>query len=199
MDGVSLGYDLYQRNVDPSSLSTIGNYQSSTVGAGVRLGVPINEIDGVNLGLSYEKTSLTLFDTSPQRYKDYVADFGTSNRTVRADLGWARDTRDSIAYPTKGRLQRVYGEIGLPVGDMKYAKLSYQHQYFYPLSRDFSVMLNGELGAGGGYGGKPLPFFKNFYAGGNTSVRGYDAGTLGPKDNDGLALGGTRRIVGNAE
>jgi len=199
VDGVSLGYDLYQRNVDPSSLSTIGNYESSTVGAGVRLGVPINEIDGVNLGLSYEKTSLTLFDTSPQRYKDYVAEFGTSNRTVRADLGWARDTRDSIAYPTKGRLQRVYGEIGLPVGDMKYAKLSYQHQYFYPVSRDFTVMLNGELGAGGGYGGKPLPFFKNFYAGGNTSVRGYDAGTLGPKDIDGLALGGSRRIVGNAE
>jgi outer membrane protein insertion porin family len=199
VDGVSLGYDLYQRNVDPSSLSTIGNYESSTVGAGVRLGVPINEIDGVNLGLSYEKTNLTLFDTSPQRYKDYVADFGTSNRTVRGDLGWARDTRDSIAYPTKGRLQRVYGEVGLPVGDMKYAKLSYQHQYFYPLSRDFTLMLNGEVGAGGGYGGKPLPFFKNFYAGGNTSVRGYDAGTLGPKDVDGLALGGTRRVVGNAE
>jgi len=199
VDGVSLGYDVYQRNVDPSSLSTVGNYESSTVGAGVRLGVPINEIDGVNLGLSYEKTNLTLFDTSPQRYKDYVAEFGTSNRTVRADLGWARDSRDSIVYPTKGRLQRVYGEVGLPVGDMKYAKLSYQHQYFYPLSRDFSVMLNGEMGAGGGYGGKPLPFFKNFYAGGNTSVRGYDAGTLGPKDNDGLALGGTRRIVGNAE
>jgi outer membrane protein insertion porin family len=199
VDGVSLGYDVYQRNTDPSSLSTIGNYQSSTVGAGIRMGVPINEIDGVNLGLSYEHTKLTLFDTSPQRYQDYIADFGTTNRTVRADLGWARDTRDSIAYPTKGRLQRVYGEVGLPPGDLKYGKLSYQDQWFQPLWGDFTLMLNGELGAGGGYGGKPLPFFKNFYAGGNTSVRGYDAGTLGPKDSDGLALGGTRRIVGNVE
>jgi len=199
VDGVSLGYDVYQRNVDPTSLSTVGNYSSSALGAGVRLGVPINENDAVNLGLTYEKTDLTLFDTSPQRYKDFVADFGTTNTTVRADLGWARDTRDSISYPTRGSLQRVYGEVGLPVGDLKYSKISYQNQWFYPLSRTFTLMLNGEIGAGGGYGGRPLPFFKNFYAGGNTSVRGFDAGTLGPKDSSDLALGGSRRIVANAE
>ena len=60
-------------------------------------------------------------------------------------------------------------------------------------------MLNGEIGFGNGYGGKPLPFFKNFYAGGNTSVRGYDSGSLGPKDTNGDSLGGNRRLVGNAE
>ena len=60
-------------------------------------------------------------------------------------------------------------------------------------------MLNTEFGFGGGYNGKPLPFFKNFFAGGNNSVRGYDLNTLGPKDENGLALGGDRRVVGNLE
>lgn len=60
-------------------------------------------------------------------------------------------------------------------------------------------MLNGEVGYANGYGGKPLPFFKSFFAGGNTSVRGFKSSSLGPKDIDGNALGGNRRLVGNVE
>jgi outer membrane protein insertion porin family len=44
-----------------------------------------------------------------------------------------------------------------------------------------------------------LPFFKNYYAGGPGSVRGYRPLSLGPLDPLGNALGGNRRIVGSAE
>jgi outer membrane protein insertion porin family len=47
--------------------------------------------------------------------------------------------------------------------------------------------------------GKPLPFYKNYYAGGATSVRGFDSYSLGPRDSLGAILGGNKRIVGNAE
>ncbi len=197
-DGVSLGYDVYQRNVDATT-SSVSPYTSKTLGGGMRLGIPLNELDTVNFGLSYERTKLGVLDTSPTQYIDFVNEFGSSNTTLRGDVGWARDTRDSLIYPTQGTLQRVYGEVGMPGGTLKYYKLNYQHQWFYPLSRDYTLMLNGEAGMGNGYGGKTLPFFKNFYAGGNTSVRGYDSGTLGPKDINGNSLGGNRRIVGNAE
>jgi outer membrane protein insertion porin family len=60
-------------------------------------------------------------------------------------------------------------------------------------------MLRGEIGYGDGYGGKPLPFFKAFYAGGVGSVRGYESSSLGPRDTFGNVLGGKRKIVGNAE
>ncbi|TCV90184.1 outer membrane protein assembly factor BamA [Sulfurirhabdus autotrophica] len=197
-DGVSLGYDVYQRNVDATT-SSVSPYTSKTLGGGMRLGIPLNELDTVNFGLSYERTKLGVLDTSPIQYINFVNEFGSTNTTLRGDVGWARDTRDSLIYPTQGTLQRVYGELGLPGGTLKYYKLNYQHQWFYPLSRDYTLMLNGEAGMGNGYGGKTLPFFKNFYAGGNTSVRGYDSGTLGPKDINGNSLGGNRRIVGNAE
>ncbi|MEW5943733.1 MAG: outer membrane protein assembly factor BamA [Pseudomonadota bacterium] len=197
-DGVSRGFDIYQRNLDSSYL-TVGRYQTSTLGGGMRFGIPLNEKDSVNLGLAYEQIKVTLSSDSPQRYIDFVSQFGNKTKTVRTDLGWARDTRDSLLYPTKGGLQRVFGEIGVPGLDLEYYKISYQHQLYMPLGRDFTFLLNGEAGMADGYGGKALPFFKNFYAGGNTSVRGYKPSSLGPVDASGNALGGTRRIVGNAE
>jgi outer membrane protein insertion porin family len=204
-DGLSLGYDLYRRDINTSSLNQVAVYQNSTIGAGVRLGIPLNEKDSINLGLAVERFTLTTDANSPIQYQNFVRDFGSTNDTVRLDLGWSRDSRDSLTYPTKGMLQRVYGEVGVPPGSLKYYKASYQQQWFYPVSQRFTLMLNGEIGIGDGYGGKTLPFFKNFYAGGVSSVRGYDTATLGPKLNDPtnpgsyLAAGGNKRVVGNVE
>jgi outer membrane protein insertion porin family len=77
--------------------------------------------------------------------------------------------------------------------------MTYHHQYLYPASSWLTVSLNGELGYANGYDGLPLPFFKNFYAGGVGSVRGFATASLGPKDLNGNALGGNKRIILNAE
>jgi outer membrane protein insertion porin family len=198
VDGISRGFDAYRRKMNATDLS-IAKYNTDSLGTGVRFGVPLNEMDTLNLGVAAESLKLSVYDDSPQRYKDYVTQFGESNLTLRADAGLARDTRDSLTYPTEGTLQRGYGEIGLPGGDLKYYKINYQHQQFIPLSRDFTLMLNGEAGYGDSYGEKDFPFFKNFYVGGNNSVRGYRTSSIGLKDPDGYAYGGTRRVVGNVE
>ena len=197
-DGISLGFDVYKRNVDSSSLA-VTPYQSHALGAGIRTGLPLNEVDTVNFGLSVESTNLSATTDSSQQIIDYINQFGSSNRTLLGTTSWARDTRDSLTYPTSGTLQRIYGELGLPGGTIKYYKASYQHQYFKTYAKKYTLMLNGEVGIANGYGGLPLPFFKNYYAGGNTSVRGYESGSLGPKDSNGNALGGNKRVVGNAE
>ncbi len=200
INGVSLGYDLYRRDVDATSLDYVSPYKTSTYGAGVRLGLPINERDFISFGLTYEQTSITTYSDSPQQYRDFVDEFGNDNDTLRLDTSWSRDTRNSYLFPTKGRMQRAAAEVGTPAGSLQYYKLTFQHQQFFPLSNRFTLMLNGELGYGEGYGNNTaLPFYKNFYAGGNSSVRGFKTGTLGPKDINGDGLGGNERIVGNME
>ena len=220
-DGISLGYDLYQRNVNTSSLNTVADYTTSTVGAGLRVGVPITEKDTINFGAALEQVKLSLAGTAPDVYYQYANDYnsdcpttspdststsilcGVTTDSLRLEAGWARDTRDSLLYPTKGTYQRVFGEVGTPVGDLRYYKLNYQYQWLKPLTRDISLLLNGELGWGGGYDGRTLPLFRNFYAGGIGSVRGFDSGTLGPKainsSGNAFSVGGNKRVVGNAE
>jgi outer membrane protein insertion porin family len=200
VDGVSRGFDLYHRINDTTELSNIDHYKIKTSGAGIRYGIPVTETDTINFGLAYERSDISLVSDSPQRYFDYVDTFGEKNTTIKGDIGWARDTRNSFFYPTKGNYQRIYGEFGLPGGDLNYYKLNYQHQWFIPMTDVFTLLLNGEVGYGGGYrNNNELPFFKNFYGGGVSSVRGFATSSLGPKDNDNRALGGDRRVVGSME
>ena len=203
IDGISRGFDIYKRNTDTSSLSTVGTYGSSSVGGGVRYGLPIAEDDYVSLGLSVDSTKLTVDSTSPTIYQQYVNTFGSNSTTLLGTAGWLKETIDSRLYPTKGTSNRLVGELGLPGGSLHYYRATYQHQRFIPVpmfSKKFTLMLNGEAGYANGYGGRALPFFKNFYAGGIGSVRGYDSSSVGPLDQlTGYSLGGNRRLVGKAE
>lgn len=196
-DGVSLGWDLYQRNVDPTSLS-VARYKTSSLGAGLRVGYPIGEDDTVNFGLAVDRTQITTYDDSPVTYKQFVDQFGDTTNSLIASAGWARDKRDSFLYPRSGTYQKVFLEAAAPPADLRYGKINYQYQHWFPIGRDYALMLNGDLGWAHGYGGKTLPFFKSFFGGGIGSVRGYEQSSLGPKIN-GDALGGNRRLVGNAE
>jgi outer membrane protein insertion porin family len=197
-DGVSRGFDVYKRNTDSQSTS-VSQYSSHTLGGGVRYGVPIGEDSSINYGISVERTQLGLQANPPNRLAQYVNVFGATTNNLLGTVGWGKDTRDSAIFTTEGKVQRVSAEIALPALDARYYKLNYQQQLYYPVSSGVTLMLNAEVGVAGGYAGKPLPFFKNFYAGGAGSVRGFDPSSLGPRDTTGAVLGGTSRVVGGAE
>ena len=198
VDGVSRGFDIFDRRTDASLLG-LGYYTTDTLGGGVRYGVPLTEVDNLGFSLGAENTKLGVNETSPLRYLDFVNVFGSNNTSIPAAISWIRDQRDSVLLPTKGTMVRASLEAGLPGGTLRYYKLTEQVQWYYPLSRTYTLMLNGEIGAAEGMGGKPLPFYKNFYAGGVSSVRGYDSYSLGPRDSQNNILGGTKRMIGNAE
>jgi len=202
-DGVSQGFDIYHRTVNTTS-TTLAYYSSSSTGGAIRFGFPIGEKESIGVGLGLDSTSITTYTETPSYYKDYVSRYGKTNMSVPLTLSWASDGKDSYFFPTKGTFQRASLEVALPGGDLTYYRASYQLQHFVPLNSKFTLMLNGEYGMANGYGESGLPFFKNYYAGGVTSVRGYKASSLGPIYTDPSTttqyrLGGNRRLVGNAE
>ncbi len=203
-DGVSRGFDVYRRDVNTGSLN-IGTYSSSSYGAGVRFGLPLNEKDFLSAGLTGDLTKIKLSRQSPKQYLDFCGNAtGCTTNSVQLALAWTHDTRDSIMFPKSGVFQQLSSEVAVPGLDLKYYKLEYRHSWYKDITKNFTLLLNGELGYAGNYGGGAYPFFKNFYAGGVGSVRGFGNGTLGPREVDpatnlDFAVGGTRRIVGNAE
>ncbi len=203
-DGVSRGFDIYRRDVDTSSLST-ASYSSSSYGLGVRFGLPLNERDSLSAGLTFDSTTIDLDSSSPIRFRQYCGNTsGCSNTSLVLNTTWAHDTRDNVQFPSRGVLQRLSADLGLPGLDLEYYKFEYKHSWFYDFNKNYVLMLNGELGYADSYGERDFPFFKNFYLGGVNSVRGFDNGTIGPKDVDPdngnvFAVGGTKRVLGNAE
>ncbi|HWI81777.1 outer membrane protein assembly factor BamA [Ramlibacter sp.] len=196
-DGISRTIDLYHRSSRPYE-DQGGNYQLVTTGAGLRFGVPFSELDTVFFGGSIERTTIKPGTNIPAAYLDYAERFGYTSSALPLSIGWARDSRDSTIAPTTGRYQRVAGELGV-AGDARYMRGNYQYQQYIPLNRQFTLAFNGELGWGKGFGGRPFPVFKNFYSGGLGSVRGFDQGTLGPRDVTGASIGGPKKLTLNAE
>jgi outer membrane protein insertion porin family len=208
-DGISRGFDVYRRDVDTSrrnsSTLNVGNYNSQSYGVGMRFGMPLSEMDFLSAGVTLDMTSVDLSADSPIQYLRFCENSsGCSSNSIVLNAGWTFDSRDNILFPRRGVLQRLSGDVSLPGLDLQYYKMSYQHSWFKDMGKDFTLMLNGEAGYAKAYGGKNYPFFKNFYAGGVNSVRGFLNSSLGPRDvnpisGSDFAIGGTKRLVGNIE
>ncbi|ASK27224.1 outer membrane protein assembly factor BamA [Neisseria chenwenguii] len=190
-DGVSLGYDVYGKSYDPrKSSSDSKQYKTTTVGGGLRMGIPITEYDRINLGLAGEHLTVNTYNGAPKRYREFMQEH-TGNEIgkfkgwlYKGTIGWGRNKTDNALWPTRGYQTNINGEIALPGSDLKYYSATHNQTWFFPLSKNFTLMLGGEVGYANGYGGKTMPFFENFYGGGLGSVRGFESGTLGPKVYD---------------
>ena len=197
-DGISRSFDLYHRASRPLD-GQGGDYGLATSGTSIRFGVPFTELDTVFFGLGYERLTIKPgINPLPLTYQNYANLFGYTSSSVPLTVGWTRDNRDSALVPTQGRYQRVYGEWGV-AGDARFVRSSYQIQQYTPLNRQFTIALNGELGWGKGLSNRPFPVFKNSSSGGLGSVRGFQQGSLGPRDAANLALGGPKKLTLNAE
>ena len=196
-DGISRTLDMYYRTDKPYE-DQGGNYELITTGAGIRFGVPFSETDTVFFGGALEQTRIKAGTNIPAAYLSYADRYGASSSAVPLTIGWSRDGRDSALAPNTGRYQRLNTDWSV-AGDARYVRANYQYQQYVPLNKKFTLAFNGEVGLGKGMGGRPFPVFKNFYSGGLGSVRGFDQGTLGPRDVTGASLGGPKKLTFNTE
>ena len=200
-DGTSFSYDIFRRDTNTSSLNVV-SYDTSSYGAGIHFSVPLSEKNSISYGLTFDNTAISNLASS-SRFSSFCQSIsgdptGCTVNSLTASVGWSTDTRDDILFPKKGELRRLSAEISTPGLDIQTYKLTFQETWFKDITNNLTLMLNGQLGYTDSYGGKPFPFYKNFYVGGVNTIRGYAQGSVGPMDGVSF-IGGNKQIIGNAE
>lgn len=203
VDGISQGYNLFLSETDTAqNNNNIAVFNTDVWGGSVNFGIPISDNNRISLALGYENTVIELPNTGNAaigRYSDFVEIEGDTFDTYTATLGWASNSRNHPVLPTRGQLQRLSAEVAVPGGSLQFYKLNYENRKYMPVTETLTLSYGGRLAYGDAYGStEDFPFFENFFAGGQGTVRGFAQNTLGSKDN-GLALGGNFLMAGGVE
>lgn len=198
-DGISRSFSLALSKVDPSAAYSVNSgYTTNEYSTGVLYGIPVGQEEGainrVMLGAGYQNTLLNLISGKVSaQINRFATEEGRRFQEVVIKMGYSRDSRDKAILPTKGGLQTFFVNTYLPVTNdsLSFYTVDYHGKWYFPLTDSFIFTARGDIGYGNGFHGiQDYPFFKNYYAGGIDSVRGYSGYTLGPQDSNGLAMGG---------
>ena len=183
-DGISRGYNIYFRETDYGEFN-VANYLSNSQGAGIQFGYPISDVQRVNFGLTYDKTDIDIGTQPAREIWDFVDSEGSVFETLTAQLSYQKVTLNRGLFPTNGSSTVLSLSSTLPVGDIDFARANYIYKFYRPLSRNYVFGFNIDLGYTVPFGDtKETPFFRNFYAGGPKSLRGFVSNTLGPRSTN---------------
>ena len=208
-DGISRGFNVYKRDVNTKELGT-GTYDTASYGFGLNFGIPLTEYDTLSFGATIDLTELDLGTNAPLGYRNYCASVASAG-ALKCDsdsllffTAWQTDSRDNMIFPTVGYKIAISADITAPVFDMQYFKINTSAEKFFPHSENITTRIKGSLGYADSYGDEIYPFFKNFTAGGASSVRGYKQGSIGAKEYDStyggyVTYGGQKKITFSAE
>lgn len=201
VDGISRGINVSFSETKGRN-SNVTAFDNRVFGGGFSFGIPISEANTVFASINYENTKLSPDGFFARQVSDFIQKNGNQFDVLRFGIGFGYDTRNRAIFPTRGAMHRISTEVALPfIGNsLEFYKINYSAQYFRPLFAEFIFAFKGDIGYGDAYGGSDdLPFFENYYAGGPRSVRGFEENTLGPRDSNGLPLGGNIKLTSGAE
>jgi outer membrane protein insertion porin family len=194
LDGVSLGGRLYYTEFQAGDANLV-DYNNQTTGARLTAGYPFNEINRLEYGVGYEHNKLSQLQAYAQirKFWDIYAENRDSDGRVVFDnfditSSWIRNDLNKGMFATQGNRQQLTGKVTVPGSDLQFYKVSFDDSHYYPLDKEHSWVLLGrlKLAYGAGYGqvngyDQVLPFFENYYAGGNEWLRGFKSNSVGPK------------------
>jgi len=161
----------------------------------------MSEYNALSFSVAVEDIHLQSTTSTPPEYRSFI-DRYPDNLDLNFSTGFSKDTRDSIFFPRRGFFRRIAGEVSVPGSDLEYYKVTARGSWYQQLVGRLTLNIRGDIGYGDGYGDlQELPFFKNYYAGGASSVRGFESRSLGPTSTgaDASPLGGGIRTVANLE
>ncbi|MFH1665783.1 MAG: outer membrane protein assembly factor BamA [Candidatus Omnitrophota bacterium] len=194
------GFDLYREENDKYGESGY-DYDETRMGGSLRLGKELT--DYLNTGLIYNLEEVKIASIPDVASQDLKDEEGT-NMISRLTWNLEWDKRDNRYSPTKGwltgiSLENAGGVIG---GDKDFIKTYAHASVYHSIMESLVLELKGRAGTVSPYADThKVPIYERFFAGGATTIRGYEQRAVGPRDpNDkNLYIGGESLVVGNAE
>lgn len=212
VDGVSRGFNFYYReeNFDEDDR---GDYNTDGIGGGVTFGYPIDDFQRLSFSGDVEYLRIkqnSAVDRTSDAYQvieQFLKTNGDEYLNWRLTAGWSDNRLNRGFFPTRGRSQGATLEVSIPGSDLEYYRAQYNNRFYWPLNNDetWVASVRSRVGYADSYGSQSdYPFFKNFYAGGLTTIRGFEANTLGPRYDRGpgrnpRSMGGNVLVAGSAE
>lgn len=200
VDAVGMGVSGYFNQSNLSKTTNISNYTTDTLGGEVRWLFPFGKYEWLKVSGGYDNTRLKIDPLAPLEIQNFTMRYGRAFREFALGLAWIYDSLNQRLFPTRGLSQSVGIKAVVPGANQQYYQLSYSIMTYHPLSESelWIVGAKANLGFGSGYGKTSrLPFYRNYYAGGINSIRGFEENTLGPKDSSGLrSFGGNTLVLG---
>jgi outer membrane protein assembly complex protein YaeT len=162
------------------------NYTVERLGATVRSAYRVSRRWQARVGLTAERDEFSEFDEGvliPELGREFI----NPSRLIYGDAGLSFDNTDSLFQPSRGSLINLSHQIGLPYlgGEYGYLRSTLLVTRYVEV-RDGWVLAGKLLpGVIFGYGGENdrVPLFQRLFAGGASSIRGYERRQLGPKDD----------------
>jgi outer membrane protein insertion porin family len=190
---VAAGIELFGRQNDASSYQS---YASTTYGARLQLGTPINDELGVQWRYSIYNQNITLANNSGLTSSLAVRQAAAAGPTWVSAPGSTTtySTLDNTKMPTSGIRSQLSQDLAGLGGDVKFLKTTEDVRYYKSLSSDLVGMVRAQGGYVTGWGGQQVPLMNNFF-GGPTMVRGFATNGFGPRD---LTPGTTMDNVGGS-
>ena len=220
IDGVSRTLSATYRSIKQFTSSS-SDFETETGTLAADYGWPISEFQSLRLGLAVQRSDLFTDPTSSARealqwvqnngntYTQTVFSgvppvaftfYGTKFDTFELSMGWGFDSRNRALFADRGARHRFNIGYTLPGSDVEFFTINYDYLQFVPISRWFTLMANTEVGYGMDIGDTTsIPPYRQFFAGGPDSVRGYRESRLGPKDSFGNPYGGNLKVASQVE
>jgi len=193
-NGNSISYGAFTKSTDASNLD-VSNYILDETGLNFGYGILLDPDSRISSEI--RMSNIDLFCGSTFATSDYEAAQCTSDKNIdtTVSLKYSKNTINDFYNPTDGSKTNVLYKLALPIGDYKYSKLESTYSSYFPIFDSSTIKLKSNFLLATGYGGDELPFFKRYYGGGSSSVRGFDFNSLGAVYPDGKAKGGESSIL----
>ena len=177
--GHSLSYGFTDKTTNASDLDA-SNYVLDETGFIIGYGIPITDTGNISAELKVSDINLTCGHSL--KTTDEVDQCNSNDSSdLTTSLTYVDNSLNDFYFPTDGAKSILKTSIGLPLGDFKYYRFESSYVNYEPVFDDKIFKISTRFNTGSGYGGDDLPFYKRFYEGGSSSVRGFDFNSLGAK------------------